>query len=325
MKKIFKVLSIIVVLVMVAIGLFLGWSFLSEHLHEKKLDKERINDSTTLSKYVKYHDVEHTRDFETELNFYAKDIKCDLLNDKNILYFQDDGWDNGILVLDDYTIYETAFKSDKLYSNGQQCKQIETDIKIKQVKVLFNSPYFISEDNKYYKIENKELKELSTNYMSSYEYIYTTALLKDNSIKKVISRNVDNMVVVIKDDGQIYKQEYNYDYINDTYSLINETLLLSNKEYGNIIDCVYERWQYEPDGTKQEITTIVSDKGLYYLKQTNEQQYIDTEPTKEMVLSDIYNKYKSDVKYINSDYIFTTDNSIIATKMLCRDIDKEVK
>lgn len=322
MKKFFKVLIIIIVAVVVAVGLYWGFFYLSEKVRDSKLDNERINGSTTLSKYIEYHDTEHTRDIETSLDFYAEDIKCDLLKDKNILYFYDDGWDNGVLILDDYTIYETAFKSDKVYSNGQQCKEIKTDIEIKKMKILGNIPYFISEDNNYYRIENKELKELNTNFMSDFEYSKYTTMLKDNSIKKVVSIDI-NTLVVIKDDGQVYKQEYKYD--NKTYNLINETLLLSNKEYGNVIDCAYSLWQYEPDVTKKEIVTVVSDKGLYYLKQTNEQQYIDTEPTKEIVASDIYNKYRADIKYIDTTFIFTTDNNIIRTGMLCRDIDKEVK
>ena len=40
---------------------------------------------------------------------------------------------------------------------------------------------------------------------------------------------------------------------------------------------------------------------------------------------EIYNKYKADIKYIDTNYIFTTDNNIIATDMLCRDLDREVK
>jgi len=105
--------------------------------------------------------------------------------------------------------------------------------------------------------------------------------------------------------------------------MINETLLYSNKDYGHITDFFYF---YGGEGNKDnKITRIVSDKGLFYIKQTNDQQYIDTEPIYEMVASDIYNKYKADIKYINANYIFTTDNNIIKTDMLCRDIDKEVK
>lgn len=324
MKKVFKVLIIIIVAVVVAVSLYWGFFYLSEKVRDSKLDNERINGSTTLSKYIEYHDTEHTRDTFTSVNFYAENIKCELLKDKKILYFYDYGWDNGILILDDYTIYETAFKSDKVYSNGEQYKKIELEIEIKQMKIFSGRPVFITKNNKYYWMINKELSEINTNDMSCYEYSYMTTLLNDNSIRKVISRDGDT-IIVIKDDGQVYKQEYKYNNNNETYNLLNETLLLANKDYGNIIDCEYNQWQYEPIPNKKDIITVVSDTGLYYLKQTSDQQYIDTEPTKEMVASDIYNKYKSDIKYMDATFIFTTDNNIIKTGMLCRDIDKEVK
>jgi len=322
-KKLIIILIAIVTIGLVAFGIF----FIADGgLKHYKMNKERINNCTTLSKYIEYHDsyymtvANNNSGAEYSLHFYAKDIKCDSLKDKNVLYYDDDGFDNGILILDDYTIYETAFKSDKVYSNGQQCKQIETNTEIELMKVLFGQPYFISKDNKYYKIDNKELKELDIHYMPDYEYAKITALLKSNNIKKVISQSIDD-VVVIKDDGQVYTQEYKYDSSNKTYNLINETLLLSNKEYGNVIDCVYNQY----DSNNSGITRVVCDNGLYYLKQTSEQQFIDTEPTQEIVASDIYNKYKEDIKHIDINYIFTTDNNIIRTDMLCRDIDKEVK
>lgn len=325
---------IIIVISIVLIGLVAGGIFFVADggLKHYQMNNQRINDCTSLSKYVEYHDayymtvVNNNSSIEDFLEFHAKNIKCDVINEKNILYYDDEGFDFdiGLLILDDYTLYETAFNNDKLYSNGQQYKKIETDIEIKQMKVLFNKPYFISNDDKYYKIENKELKELNVNYMAYYEYAQYTTLLKDDSIKKTISRDRDN-IVVIKNDGQVYKQEYKYNSNDETYNLISETVLLSNEEYGNVLDCVYSQWQYEPDPTKKDIVTVVSDNGLYYLKQTSEQQYIDSVPTKELVLSDIYNKYKTDIKFIDSNYIFTTDNNIIRTHMLCRDIDKEVK
>ena len=44
MKKVFKILGIIAITIIVLIGLYIGWIYLSEHLHEKKLDRERINE-----------------------------------------------------------------------------------------------------------------------------------------------------------------------------------------------------------------------------------------------------------------------------------------
>lgn len=318
-KKLVIILVTIVIIGLVAFGIL----FIADgRLKHYKMNKERINNCTTLSKYIEYHDTyymtvaNNNSGAEYSLHFESQDIKCDLLNEKGIIYYENNQIDmeNGLLILDDNTLYETAFNSDKVYSNGQQYKQIDTGVEIKQIKVLFNSPYFISQDNKYYKIVNRELKELTTSNMGTYEYAKYITLLKDESIKKAVSHNIDN-IVVVKGDGQVYMQEYKHGY------MLNETLLLSNKEYGNITDCVYSQYNEGKSG----ITKVVSDKGLFYLKQTNDQQYIDTEPVFEMIASDIYTKYKADIKHINANYIFTTDNNIITTDMLCRDIDKDVK
>lgn len=326
MKKFFKVLIIIIVAVVVAVGLYWGFFYLSEKVRDSKLDNERINGSTTLSKYIEYHDTEHTRDIETSLDFYAEDIQCDLLKDRNILYYNGD-----ILVLDDYTIYETAFNSDKIYSNGQQCKKIETDIKIKGLQIQTGTLYLIGEDNKYYRIETgqKTLKEINQREdATAYFFVENANIKMIRPIYKQSNTGTNiNAYIVLKNDGQIYEQEYERKHnstTNETKTImINENLLYSNKDYGYIRDFFYF---YGGEGNKDnKITKIVSDKGLFYIKQTNDQQYIDTEPTYEMVASDIYNKYKADIKYINGNYIFTTDNNIIETDMLCRDIDKEVK
>ena len=322
MKKIFKILGVIAILVMIGIGLFIGWIYLSEHLHDKKLDRERINDSTTLSKYVEYHDWKHTKG-NLDYSFYAKDIKCDLLKDRTILYSYSEEFGNGYIILDDYTIYKTAFKSDKTYSNGQQCKQIQTDIKFKRFQVQGETLYLISDNNKYYRLD---LSQETFKEFTSKEDSYPFPFIENASIKKIkpiYHTDTDkHAYIVLKDDGQIYEQEYQLNYSNIHASkMISETLLYFNKDYGNITDfsCDYVK-RFD-----ERVSMITSDKGLFYLKQTDDQKYIDTEQTYEMVASEIYNKYKSDVKYMNTNIIFTTDNNIITTEMICNDIDKEVK
>ena len=330
MKKVFKILSIIVVVVIIGIGLYIGWIYLLEQLHYKKLDRERINGSTTLSKYIEYHDIEHTRYYEEELSFFAKSIKCDLLKEKDILYYFGYNMGNGYLILDDYSIYKTAFKSDKTYSNGQQCKQIANDTKLKRFQLQNGGLYFISENNKYYDIdpEKEDVREIDFNDLS-YEdvkkFINKENIKKIQYLNRISGDNAVNASVyaVLKDDGQIYEQQYQYKYNIGKYVMISEKVLYSNEDYGNITDFIYN---YMGEGNSNNgIYGIVSDKGLFYLKQTDDQKYIDTEKTYEMVSSDIYSKYKNDVKYVNGDYIFTVDNNIIKTNMICRDIDKEIK
>lgn len=324
MKKVFKILSVIAIIVVVLIGLVIGGALAIEGIKTLKRKNDRINNSTTLSKYIEYHTFEYTGAIETTLEFYAKDIKCDLLKDRNILYFNDN-FMGDILILDDYTIYETAFTSDKAYSNGQQYKQRDLDIKVKRLQIQGDALYLITEDNKYYQFSYGEIKEVNQ-WGNERTYLF----LKNESIKKIrpISQNINTgtnilAYIVLKDDGQIYEQEYETKNNNITDIILkNEKVLFSNEDYGHITDFFY---LYNGEGNKDNrITRVVSDKGVFYFKQTNNQQYIDTEPVFEMVSSDIYNKYKADIKYIDTNFVFTTDNNIIKTDMLCRDIDKDV-
>ena len=115
MKKIIKVVSIIVIVSAIIVALiFLGVG------KEKEEDKK---DPITLSQEC------------NDSDFYARNIECDLLEEKEILYY-----DGEILILDDYTMYETAFNSDKVYSNNQRYKQIDLGVQVKRIHVMKESP-----------------------------------------------------------------------------------------------------------------------------------------------------------------------------------------
>lgn len=326
MKK--KIILIIVSVVIIVVG-YIAWEmFISDFIRNLQRDNNRINNCTTLSKYVEYHSMGYVENMNDEMSFYAENIKCDILNDKSIKHLYDDTWDNILLVLSDNTIYQTAFRSDKVFSNGQQYKQTGTDIQIKRVQKQDNAMILASEDNNYYKIEDGcEIKEIERIGIYNNNFIDNESIIKiQGYYKPTNDGNTKKVYLTLKTDGQIYEQEYETKYNSTTdktdYILKNEKILFSNADYGHITDF--------KDGTLSHyningVTKIVSDKGLFYIKQTNDQQYIDTEPVYEMVASDIYNKYKADIKYIDTNYIFTTDNNIIATDMLCRDLDREVK
>lgn len=330
MKK--KIIIIVIAIVVVVVG-YLAWEIcIKDFVEDMQHNNNRINNCKTLSQYVEYHGwgyTDATINIEDSLSFYAKDIKCDILNHNTIKYLYEDGWENITLVLNDNTMYKTAFKSDKLFSNGKQYMQIGTDIKIKRIQKQEDSFLLISEDNNYYKIENEEIKKFERIGIYNNSFIEDENIVKIRGYYKTTSDGKSKKVyLTLKTDGQIYEQEYETknDYTESIVKiesiLKKETVLFSNEDYGHITDFFYSGANI---GGNNHITRIVSDKGLFYLKQTNDQQYIDTEPVYEMVASDIYNKYKADIKYIDTNYIFTTDNNIIATDMLCRDLDREVK
>lgn len=321
---------IIIVIAIVIILLIIGGFFIFDGgLTRYKRNYDRINNCKTLSQYIEYHSLGYMQSSSEEMSFYAKDISFDLLNDHNIIYY-----DGSILILDDYTIFETIFNSDKLFSNNKKFKTIQTKFKIKRILLSNNSPIVLSTDNEVYRInknsdnvivfDKQEIKHMGIDYL----------LILNDSIKKVVTSNYDNekqqhKVSVLKNDGNVYTQYYD----QSQKTLLKEEILLSNSDYGNIYDIMSDNQVSISLGTWKdlaslEIVRIVSDKGLFSLKyiETEEsKKYADVKPTFEMVKSDIYSKYKDDILYINSQYVFTRDNNIIETLMLCQNIDEEVK
>lgn len=328
MKKGVKIVVIILVTIVSIIAILIAGVFAMDFLEDIKLRNERINKSTTLSKFVEYHDWKHVGGTLGALEFHAKDIKCDLLENKKILYYDGDYFFSnnkitGILILDDYTIYETAFNSDMLYSNGQQYKKLDINVKIKRLQTQYSNLYLIGEDNKSYVI-NSEKKIINESEPNG---VIEKHLLKDDSIisfKRVVLDDGTARYIVLKKDGQIYEQQYESKYSSaeskHIVKRINEKVLYSNNEYGYI-----KYFTYGNIGTHNGMGSIVSDKGVYWAKETVEQQYIDIEPTYELVLSEVYNRYKSDILYVNSEYVFTKDKNIVSIDALIRDLDKDMK
>ena len=334
MKKVFKIIIIVIVVLAILFGLFIGLIYLSKYLHKAQLNRERINNSKTLSQYIENHDQEHTLAKDNTCNFLGidtKNINCDLLDNHNILFYYLDE-NSGILILDDYSIYETVFGTDKLYSNNKQYKTLDLGINIKRIQTQIDEIYFITDNNEYYYFD-KYSHSISKKNVDTYSI--TDNLLKDDTIVKIITYRTNaekecNEYYVLKTDGQVYMQEYNY--LNST-SFIKETLYLSKDTYGKITDVEYGSYIRNSANSSIEYKTtdiikLVSDNGLYYLKpiQTEDsEKYVDIEPTYEMSKSEIYSKYKDDIISMNCKYVFTKDNSIINTNYLCNDLDKEVK
>lgn len=325
MKKIYKTLIIITILVLIGIGLYIGYVYVSDYLEDKARDRERIN-SKTLTEYVKTHDYEYVDSSDEALEFYGKDVKCSALNSKNILAFYND-----YLILDDYSVYETTFASGKYYSNDEQCKKVETDLNFKAVKKSNYEYIFITEDNKLYNFYEGTFKE-------KHYFEYSGIIAKDEifSFVRSLSTEGDKRVVeVLKTNGNLYKQSYKILYENGKtiLELLDEEIILSKDIYGNILDFEYSNMIFTSpysfkDIEEQTITKLITNNGLYlgkYIETEECKKYEDVPCEVKLVKSDIYEKFKDDIKYVDSNFIFTNDNYIIKTNMLTNGLDKEVK
>ena len=343
MKKVFKILGIIIIIIVVLVGgysIFLKVSDLQsnkkEEKRQKQLNEERIN-AKSLMEYVKTHSGKYLNcndDNCYPMEFTKEDFKCDAL-DSNIKFLKD-----SYFITKDNEIYDISLN--ELYSNNQNCKKRDTNIEIKNIVNAEDSTnnIILSKDNKIY---DSSLKE---NKFSEFEKV----LLNDTNIIKIIETDIynnynDYMVreisaLVLKRDNKIYKQYYNekatyndnkgnYDY-NITFK--REEIYKSLEEYGNINDIevssYYMSDMKEYKLEKNTITKIISDKGYYYLDEIKTDEctkYKDIECKLELKESEIYKKFSKDIKALGETYTILSDNSVIRTDYLTYPLDKDLK
>lgn len=273
---------------------------------------------------------ELTLDEKIEDNtFGISNLKCSALNDYDIIDAK-----NNILLLSDGYAYTFVNKQDKLYSNNEQCKKVDENIKIAK----FYEGSLIGNDNKIYNYINNELEE-----DDSYDYKRNSYadLLSDDEIRqlKIVEMNEEEYnkykategyegeqfvsygyrkFIILKNDGNIYESIYsaNYYYSKDMtkYKLKEEKVIYSSDVYGLINSFS----TLITDSHTVIVNKIVSDKGYYELQEVKTddcQKYEDIICEKKLMLNEKIDKYKKDIKYMNLNYIITNNNSIINIDM----------
>ena len=315
MKKIFKIIGIIVIVIVVLIGAVFGYTKIKQSM----MNNERRN-ANTLMEYVKTHSWEYLDCSDSnclDMHFEENKFICDI-DYNNIKYFQ-----SGYFVTKNNEIYDISF--DKLYSNNQNCKKREIDIDVSNIQDY----YIFSKNNKIYNV-----RDLEEEYITDYSQIY----LLDKNIIKIISSDYDNgkINVLVFKDNNIYKQTYNITNGENGFNKITfekEELYKSLEEYGNIKYITFEPYLYTNSGKniqleENTITTIFSDKGYYYLEEiiTDEcKKYQDIECELEFKESEIYKRFSNNVKYVGQTYTILSDNSVIQTKYLTYPLDKDLR
>lgn len=327
MKKAFKVIGIIVIVILVLVGGIFGF----RKIKEVTMNNERRN-AKTLMEYVKTHSYEYVDDSKDKMSFRGKDLKCVPLKDlknENIKGIIRTYNETLIILLDDSSYLSLSLDNEKIYSNNQNCNKIDTKIKVKDIKKYKENYYIVSDDNKIYYIiinDNYDVafEEMQTEYdLSSY------ILLKDDVQSIVELDTASNIGIVLKNDGSLYKQEYNANYNSDAskviFSIKKEEISLPNDEYGNILNAVLN---YDYDKKEYEIRTLVTDKGYYYYGEVETEEcvkYQDIKCEKKILESEIYKKFSKDIKYIGDNYTILSDNSIIETNYLTYSLDKDLR
>ncbi len=324
MKKIFKIIGIIVIVIVVLIGAVFGYTKIKQSM----MNNERRN-ARTLMEYVKTHSWEYLDCSDSnclDMYFVENKFICDI-DYNNIKYFQ-----SGYFVTKNNEIYDISFG--KLYSNNQNCKKATLDTNIKAIK----GNYVLDKNNNLYTLQqNDRGKRILQEYSNALSYEKTIIdLMNNDNIDYIYNITSDYSkgeiyALILKSDNNIYKLIYK----DGSGSVVfdKEELYKSLEEYGNIKYITFEPYLYTNSGKDYQledntITTIISDKGYYYLDEVKTDEcskYKDIECKLELKESEIYKKFSKDIKYIGQQYTILSDDSVIRTGYLTYPLDKDLR
>ena len=198
MKKVFKIIGIIVIVILVLVGGIFGF----RKIKQITMNNERRN-AKTLMEYVKTHSWKYLNCYDSEcLNMSFEDNKfvCDI-DYNNIKDFQ-----NNYFVTKDNEVYDISFY--ELYSNNQNCKKATIDTNIKAIK----GEYVLDNNNKLYTLGQDEKNStilLKYDYLGPREKIINDIMNNDNihnvlNITGDYSKN-EIYALILKSDNNIYK------------------------------------------------------------------------------------------------------------------------
>lgn len=316
MKKVFKIIGIIVIVILVLVGVVFGYTKVKQSM----MNNERRN-AKTLMEYIRTHSA--SMYFEEK---FVCDIDYNNIKDFHSYYF----------VTKDNEIYDISFYD--LYSNNQNCKKATIDTNIKAIK----GEYVLDNNNKLYTLQQDEknstiLKECD--YLGSWGKIIND-IMNNGNIHNVLNITSDYSkneiyALILKNDNNLYKLIYKVKgvYPDEYIELEKEELYKPLEEYGNIKHIDLSNFYSGSSGKDYQledntITTIISDKGYYYLDEVKTDEcskYKDIECKLELKESEIYKRFSKDIKYIGQQYTILSDNSVIRTGYLTYPLDKDLR
>jgi len=283
-------------------------------VNQKKINEEP--NIKTLTDYVNANNGKNSV-------FAFKNFKCDVLNDNNILHMS-----YRHFILDNGELYMRVGENEGIYSNNQHC------MKIPNIDLTFSlkSEYiYKGSDNQYYTITNDKDYGMELNKINISDHEDELFLKDDNIVAykyymeadaneyKSIPNNYYSVYVVLKKDGNLYQVVVNTYFTNFGYrkKIVSEEVVYSKEVYGFIKGFKTENGKKALDNYS-EVSALITDKSYYYLKdiKTDEcEKYLDVKCERTFSQSEIYNKYKDNIKYIDTEFTVLTDNNIIYTTL----------
>ncbi len=243
-------------------------------------------------------------------------IKCTPLKTYDVV-----GTLSGKILLSNGYLYSIG----SLYSNNEQCMQV-SDMQFSKV---LEGGYLLGVDGKLYSAYDLKPNTYNVNvsaagYVDWVEIKFTeqeSLVYKSSStyVKGNYTSISYNKFYALKNDGNIYVVIYkitnNHKTGKKTASLVTESVIYSASNFGPITDFAVS------NSTNKEINMIFSPNGLYVLKQIETEECLKYEDvmceTKMSLVTDYsYDKYKSEIKYYDKNYVITKENSILQTNFV---------
>lgn len=196
-------------------------------------------------------------------------------------------------------LYEVS--PSQLYANKQNCKEADTNIK---VKANLDFSIVKGDDNKYYYLYGQsEVAAYSEVTTENKDYQLYDLLLKDADVIKVTTVDSNNGIYyALKDDGNVYKIVIGQADRNSPLQVTSIGIVYDYNDYGSkIIDYSYA-------GEQSIYTFIRTENKLFRVRATNAEKcskYADVKCEYKMEEDNAYQEFKDRVIAYNGNFLMT--------------------
>lgn len=308
MKNKYYIVNLVLLIILTACS--------AQTVEENQNDVIETHEPTNISEYL-----ESIETYETDMMLY-----CDVLSNNNIIEFN-----SNYFVLEDGTFYSWLY-GDDLYSSGQQCKKTNIDKKFESIKTNFIHYGLIQTNDKgfyHFRLDEKYEGYLETETMPDSDEIYfynNSEIVSFSRFSFEPLKNADSTTseyFVLRNDGNLYKDILSVSY-NDAKS-IQSKIAFSNEVYGEIKAYKFH-WLDLLDSSAgpdsgSDILFFITEDSFYYRKEvvTNDcKNFVDVKCEIDYVKSKLYEKYKDEIKFINTQYVVLKNNVILRPEIFAK-------
>ena len=275
-------------------------------------DKEVVSENNDVSNKVEEKTLKNViidfikNDDSTKYSYFNPNIACTVLKTEKIIYAK-----KSYFILDNGDIYTFPLDKRDHQNPSLSCQKYNTPIKIKEVR----GDRLIDNNGNLY-VFVRELGESKCN-----DFLPKCLLLQDKTFINDQFYYIDknkypdgnnytyNSLYALKSDGNIYDVIFARN--SQTYKNIiyKQSIAFSKNEYGFIKS--FHFWDTQDKDKSNIKFSMFTDDNYYFIKKIEN----DEHPLK-LVKSNIYAKYKDEIKFANEHIIILKDNTTFDTNIL---------